>query len=221
MLVQELLKKQATQYQKHMCVIKKTQATLDHQYRTQLHGTIPKKHKPLPPTVINTNGNKEKFNKEFLRQYQELFFKSLQDAITKNTITLELEKARCTDVLRQTERELCQLTEPGPALQKLYAKFLKDLLVTNHEILPELKKKFESQNTPETQTSPTTSKIQHSPTPTSPEPLPKATQVRTHTSSQKHFNRKRKNNTPIPATTKQMKLDSFLVPGPKPPKTPI
>ena len=65
MLVQELLKKQATEYQKHAHIIKKTQTLLDHQYQMQLQGTIPKKHKPLPPTIINTDASKEKFDREF------------------------------------------------------------------------------------------------------------------------------------------------------------
>ena len=120
MLVQELLKKQATEYQKHAHIIKKTQTLLDHQYQMQLQGTIPKKHKPLPPTIINTDASKEKFDREFLQQYYELFAKALQEAITKNTITLELEKARCSDILKHTERELCQATEPGPTLATRY-----------------------------------------------------------------------------------------------------
>lgn len=145
MSVQEFLDRQASAYLSHINVISRIQATLKYQYQIQAQGTIPKKHRPLPPVIITTDSNKKSFNRKFHQQYQELFFNSLQDAITKNTVNLELEKARCKDILIQTERELCSANQTGPVLAKRYNTFLQRLSIHNHQILPELRSKFEIQ----------------------------------------------------------------------------
>lgn len=214
MSVQELLDKQASAYQRHVNVISRTQVTLKHQYQIQIQGTIPKKHRPLPPTIISTDSNKESFDKKFHQQYKELFFNSLQDAITRNVVTLELEKARCKDILIQTERVLCSVDQTGPLLAKRYNTFLQKLSIRNHEILPE--------------TQPTASKHRQTSKSNKKQPphlktmcIPPSTST-SHSENHHHTtNKKRKHNSPNPPTKKQMKLDSFLLPGHKLPKNPI
>ena len=215
MSVQEYLDKQAIVYQSHVNVVNRTQATLKHQYQIQALGTIPKKHRPLPPTTVSTDSTKESFDKEFRRHYHELFFSSLQEAITRNTINLELERARCKDILMQTERELCSTIETGPSLAKRYNTFLQKLGIPDHEILPELRSKFETQ--PICKTQPRASKSTEQQRLSVPPPTPRNSNVNRHHTTSK----KRKHNSSNPSGKKQMKLDSFLVRGPNLPKNPI
>ena len=57
----------------------------------------------------------------------------------KNTIILELEKARCEDLIRNTEDFLCKVTELSPTtLKTYYTEFLQNIEVTDHQISPEL-----------------------------------------------------------------------------------
>ena len=97
----DFLNKQATHYRKHQQIANTAKATLDHQYQIQARGTIPTKYKPKPLKVINTDNNKTKFTHKFMSEYKRLFTKSLEEAITQNSVTFELEKSRCLDVLRQ------------------------------------------------------------------------------------------------------------------------
>ena len=191
MSVQEYLDKQTSMYKSHANVVCRIKALLEHQYRIQAQETIPKKHRPLPPAIISSDSDKESFERQFHQQYHDLFFKNLQEAITKNTINLELEKARCNEILVQTEKTLCLATETGLSLAQRYNGFLQKLHIKDHEILPELRAKF---NTPTN--GPPTSAI----------------------SSKK---RKRKRHSSTQSTTKQMKLDSFLVLGSSLPRKPI
>ena len=216
MSVQEFLDRQASAYQSHVNVISRTQATLKHQYQIQAQGTIPKKHRPLPPVIVTTDSNKESFNRKFHQQYQELFFNSLQDAITKNTVNLELEKARCKDILIQTERELCSANETGPVLAKRYNTFLQRLSISNHQILPELRSKFKIQSVTQEHKQ-ATKTDEKQPPQLKPRYIPSSTATYNsknhHTTSKKRKHIVKGTN---PPPKKQMKLDSFLLQGPKP-----
>ena len=211
MSLTQCLDQQAIQYKQHVNIITKTQTILDHQYKLQNRGTIPKKHRPLPPTIIGTDGSKEKFEEDFNHKYKVFFFQSIQEAITQNTITLELEKARCSDILNQTERELCQATVPTPLLENLFRKFLHQLNLPNHQMSPELKVKLQRE------------KHQEPPQPETASVSKKQKILPLTSSNSKRMpaNTKRKRKTTQhPTATKQMKIDCFLEKGPKPPPNP-
>lgn len=137
------LTQQVKKYQGHYNTVKRTKATLQHQYRIQTTETLPKKHHPKPPVVVDTVQNKE-FTKSFNKKYRRFFSECLQEAITKNTITLELEKARCQDVIRQTEEFLCQITESSTNIKTYYTEFLQTIEATNHQMSPQLKHKLQN-----------------------------------------------------------------------------
>ena len=144
MELRQFVEQQAMQYLKHRSIINKAEATLRHQHLTQSQGNIPKKHRPKPPTVVDTDCSKG-FTETFAREYKKFFFDTLQKAITHNTVTLELEKARCLDILRQTERVLCQSSMSPSLLAKYHTDFLQKLGITDHQVSPELQHKLQSQ----------------------------------------------------------------------------
>ena len=136
-----LIQKQKEAYLQHSSIVKKTQEVLTHQYQLQSYDSIPKKHRPKPPTVVD-NFQQKKHVEKFEKEYSKLYRESLKEAITQNTITLELELARCHEILQRTEKMLCSLTEPPSTLKKIYTTFLREINVSKHVPCPELKKKL-------------------------------------------------------------------------------
>lgn len=179
------LRQQREGYLKHKQVVDRAKATLDHQYRLQKHEIIPKKHLPKPPMVVEPYSNKT-HTKKFTEEYKKLFLRSLQDAIIQNTTILELEKARCLDVLRQTEQVLTASSEPPVLLSKWYKQFLNDINAKEHTPCPELRKKLEAAT-----------------------PI---TQGRNSGQRPRETRKRKAPNTNKPVT-KQQKLDHFLVKG--------
>jgi hypothetical protein len=116
---QALLQKQKATYLQHSSVVNRVQGVLTHQYQLQSYNSIPKRHRPKPPTVVDTFHQKRYVDK-FEREYSKLYRESLQEAITQNTITLELEKARCHEILQHTEKMLCLSPDPPSELKKMY-----------------------------------------------------------------------------------------------------
>ena len=178
------LQHQKEVYLQHSCIVERAQTTLNYQHQIQSHDTIPKKHQPKPPIVVDSVLNKTHVE-SFQREYKKIFQQALQEAIIKNTTTLELEKARCQDVLRQTEKVLCSSPEPSSLLSKWYKSFLKEIKATEHVICPELKKKL-SGNTSAA--------------------LPEDARHQKKSS-------KRKITSTAPPATKQPRIDHFLVKG--------
>lgn len=207
MSVQEFLKHQAVQYKKHQQTTNITQTTLNHQYQLQTRGTIPKKHRPKPPTIISTDHSKAQSTESFLSEYNKLFFKSLQDAISQNSITLELEKARCIDILNQTEKELCRASEPPTLLSEWYTSFLRQINCADHEISPELQRKFQGLDAHHTQETPKS----HS----KKRPFQSKRSKGKYTINRANATTKRKNPMTHPPAKKQMKIDHFLGKGQK------
>ena len=143
---QAFLKKQKEAYLQHSKVVNKVQGVLTHQYQLQSHKSIPKKHRPKSPTVVDTF-HQTKHAEKFREMYSKLYRESLQEAITQNTITLELEKARCHEILQHTEKVLCSSPDAASQLKKIYTAFLKEIKVSSHTPCPELKKKLEEAST--------------------------------------------------------------------------
>lgn len=206
----QFLKQQTEKYQKHQNTIKVTENILKQQFRIKSTSKIPKKSSPKPPSIIDNN-QKKQFELKFRTSYKNLFLNSLQEAITQNTITLELEKARCEDILRQTERELCHATDSPSQLLKMYTHFLETLHITSHSMSPELQHKLQLP-------------IQSSPSKTPPSQntdTPEVKERKEAITSDIPTATKRKHSFPSPLTKKQQKLGHFLFKGQKLKANPI
>ena len=202
------LERQAKEYKKHQDIAQTAETTLNRQHRIQQNRTIPRIHRPKPPTVIHNT----KFVQEFNKEFATFFFERLQEAILQNTIALELAKSRCLNILMQTEKELYLSTEPPQLISKLYANFLEQLNIKDHELSPELRQKFQT--------------IQPSPPPPAASTLSKPLKKRRCTHQRKKRRQtqrqrtkngdndtsiKRKSTTSHPPAKKQLKIDHFLV----------
>ena len=185
------LQHQKEVYLQHSRIVDRAQTSLNHQHRLQSHDTIPKKYKPKPPVVIDPSLNKTHME-SFQIEYSKLFRQALKEAIIKNTTTLELEKARCQDVLRHTEKVLCLSPDPPSLVLKWYKAFLRDIKATEHVICPELKIKLGDTSTVGT---------------TMPSRRATCRQPKRKRPS------KRKTTSTTPPATKQKKIDHFLVKG--------
>ena len=199
----EFLQKQEAQYNKHQQVIKKAENTVKHQYQIKANGIIPKKHRPKPPVVVNEENSRAKCTQSFQKEYNKLFFKSIDKAISLNTITIELEKARSSEITRRTEQVLCLSSEPSTLLLKLYKEFLERIDLSNHEISQELRVKLTTAPA-HCSKKPSTEKTKQT------RQNKKKTLRHTSVGAQK-----RKEAIPHPPATKQLKLDHFLVKGQK------
>ena len=199
--INQFLQKQECEYNKHQRVIKAAETTVKQQIQIKTKKEIPKKHRPKPPTILDSDNCKGKFLQSFQEEYKRFFLKHLDEAISLNTITIELERARCLEVIRRTEKELCRSSESPEYILKQYTAFLQRINLLNHEFSPELQMKLHH------------SKI----TPNAPAPslTPNAPIMK------RQFQRKRKccSNKPMqqknslelePRPMKQMRLDHFL-----------
>ena len=184
---QAFLQKQKEAYLQHSSVVNKAQGVLTHQHQLQSYNSIPKRHHPKPPTVVDTFHQKKYIDK-FEREYGKLYKESLQEAITQNTVTLELEKARCHEILQHTEKMLCLSPDPPSELKKIYTAFLQEINASTHVPCPELKKKLE--DTPATTIKPEEKNV-------------KVKQKKKRTS-------KRKTGSTAPPLRKQPRIDHFL-----------
>lgn len=224
--VRHFLEQQTKQYKIHQSIINRVQTTLQHQHQIQSQNNIPKKHRPKPPIVIDTDRSKE-FTETFTREYEKFFFKELQEAITQNTVTLELERARCSDILRHTEVTMSRSNIPTSLLTEYYSKFLQQLQITDRQPLPELQHKLKCPDGPRYETSSPKPMLTLTPTQTTCGAHQKnPTSLHTHrrTSSKGKFptnthkmGTKRKNAAPQPQAKKQLKIDHFLSRGQKAP----
>ena len=77
---QVFLQKQKEAYLLHSGVVNKVQGVLTHQYKLQSYNSIPKRHRPKPPTVVDTF-HQEKYVDKFEREYSKLYRESLQEAM--------------------------------------------------------------------------------------------------------------------------------------------
>lgn len=98
----QFLQKQESEYKKHQRVIKAAEATVQQQIQIKSKQEIPKKHRPKPPTIFDSDNCKEKFLQSFQEEYKRFFLKNLDEAISLNTITIELEKL---DVWKLSEEQ--------------------------------------------------------------------------------------------------------------------
>ena len=80
----------ASLHLQHSQVVERTQTTLSYQHKIQSHNTIPKKHRPRPPIIVDSALNKT--HAEFQKEYNKLFQQSLQESIGESIDERESKK---------------------------------------------------------------------------------------------------------------------------------
>lgn len=144
--IEEFLRQQSQLYQHHLNVRNKANKVLQHQHEIRLNKTIPKQYLPqksLQLIVSNTT-----MTSEYQQKYQHLFFQHLDEVITNNTITLELEAAQMRQILTHTEKQLATLTATSATIAEYYHHFIKTNNIQSHNIHPELLKHLPDNSNP-------------------------------------------------------------------------
>ena len=205
--LKDFIHKQEEEYKKCASYIKELESTLKYQHNIRTHHTIPKHYRPRPLRVMSPP-ELDDLNTSFHKQYEDIFYPYLSKVILHNTITLETAKAKLTNIIRQTELQLCQRDDSPEDIRKTYYCFLERNHIPATHILPQLQCIIHTPKslTPTTHTvtthfeKETSTVLSHRPTTTTTTP-PTPT---------KDTHRKRKNAHPHPPPTKQPKLDHFL-----------
>ena len=108
--IQEMLKRNSSEYQHHLSKKEKVNRILQHQQNIRTFQTIPKRYRPT--ATLETISPNPTLTKELETEFQQLFFRHLNKIIIHNTITLELENARLSEIISRTEEQL--LTSGAP-----------------------------------------------------------------------------------------------------------
>ena len=61
---------------------------------------------------------------EFNQQYESLFMEHLKEVLSKNIISLEIQKATLTSIITQTEQHLASSCLSQEEIKKMFHKFL-------------------------------------------------------------------------------------------------
>ena len=121
------LEKQSDEYQACLEKLRNVTATLEHQHSIQTSRSIPKQYQPK---LLKTF--KPTLTEEFRQNYNQLFLRQLERAITSNTIELRLLESRLASILTQTEQHLSTLSLPHEGIKILYNKFLLENDIQNY-----------------------------------------------------------------------------------------
>ena len=108
--IEDIIQHNSAEYQRHRTTRNRLVKTLQFQRNIHTFQTIPKHYRPpatLELTVPNPN-----LSQKFEAEYHRLFFKHLNEVITHNTISLELENARLKEVVNRTEKLLSTSNAP-------------------------------------------------------------------------------------------------------------
>lgn len=219
--IEEFLQQQSQLYQHHLSMKSKTDKVLQHQHEIRLNKTIPKQY--LPQKSLQLVLSNTTITSNYQQKYQELFFQHLDEVITNNTITLELEEAQMRQILSHTEKQLATLKATSATIAECYHQFTKTNNIQSHSIHPDLLKHLPD-NPTHSQTSvlskPTTSQNSYPPNP----PPTRRVRKRPNPRQRKNTNKRLKQNLPNtpPLTHSKPELQSssslhFL--GKRPPPT--
>lgn len=163
--VENFLKEQSKEYQRHLSTRNRLNQALNHQRNIRLFKTIPKQY--LPSSLPCTHIDHPNLTSAFLQKYHNIFFQHLDNIITHNTINFELEEARLSSILLHTEKQLSALRAPKESVALLYHNFLTENSIKNHKPQPDLQKILNSTpHFPTTNsTTPVSMESQHHPIP--------------------------------------------------------
>ena len=177
---------QSIEYQHYLSHLTEIKTTLEHQLTIQSYKTIPKQYQPQ--NHLKTSN--PVLTEEFMSEYNHLFFRHLEKVITNNQIKVELHKATLTNIIIQTEVQLCKSSLTPEKITTLYTKFCQDNGIKERVPLPELQAKLQ----------------------------PKEREA--SKPKRRKRGQKRKCITPSPRPAKQTRQDHFLFPGLQQTQTP-
>ena len=197
MTIEEILKQNSSEYQQHLSTRNKITRVLQHQNNIRLFKTIPRHYQPsATPEIVTHNPT---LSNEFQTGFQQLFFKHLNDVITNNTISLELENSRLREIITRTENQLSTLAAPAQVIAQLRLKF------------------YTQNNIPVGQETSQQPKRPQSPTQVQPKPTGTSTSMVQPSKNQRRRQRKRKIQANQPNAQKASRTEKhFLSPSPHP-----
>ena len=170
------------------------------------HTKVSPKHYFLlktPETLIDETT----LTKEFQDQYEQLFFRHLNEIILHNTITFELETATMEAIVVHVEQHLATLDLPSHTFSQLYHQFPSKNNITNHTIPPQLRQLLPPDTEPTKKESPSSRNT----TTTKP-----TSSSATHTAGPTHQRKWKRGIQRHLATKKQQRQNSFLAKRPSP-----
>jgi hypothetical protein len=153
----------------------------------EMYKTIPREYQPK-----QLKASKTSLAEEFMKEYNQLFFKHLEKVVTNNQIELQLHTSALTSIIVQTDVHLSKSQLPATEITSLYRKFLLDDHIEDRIAIPELQIKLQEE---------------------SKDPA-------TSAKPKKKRRQKRKCPTPAPGPSKHTKQDHFLCLGPQETRTP-
>ena len=118
---EEMLRLNTAEYQQHQSTKNRLSKALKFQENIQTFQTIPKRFYPstTPEIICPSKELAEKFEAE----YRKLFSRHLEEVITHNTISLELENARLKEIVQRTEKQLSTIQAPPETINELRQQF--------------------------------------------------------------------------------------------------
>ena len=181
--IEEFLCEQSQQYNHHLTIRNETQRILRFQHNIRTSRTIPKQY--LPPKSLQLTLPNTILTSDYQQKYLNLFLQHLNDVITSNTITMELQDAQIKHILFHTEKKLATLPTNSATITQYYHHFITDNNIESHDIHPDLLRHL-----PYSSTTPSTINPSHPTPPTKalPQNPPPATRK-----SRKRPNLRRKN----------------------------
>ena len=121
---------QSTLYQSHLIKEQKIKYALEFQHNIRNYKSIPKQY--LPPSFPTTPAGSPTLKEDFLQAYNRLFFEYLDQIITYNTISLELEISQMKAIISHTESHLSATTLPAERSRDLLQQFLTQNSASHH-----------------------------------------------------------------------------------------
>ena len=122
---------QSEEYQETHTKLKEVKLALEHQQNIDISRIIPKQYQPKQLKSFDTS-----LTKDFIQEYETLFFKQLRKVITNNTIKTKLFESRLNSIVAETEQHLSTLELPPKEMYAIHKKFLSDNQIINHTPIP-------------------------------------------------------------------------------------
>lgn len=137
--LQAFITTQCRLYQTYERNITTLNNTLKYQRDIQIGKQIPRQYRPR--VFLKTLSTNSTACSDFKQEFEELFFKQLDKAVTLNTVSLVIEKEAQASVVSLVESHLVSLKETlSPTIiAHYYHSFLTQAQLTNHKPSPALK----------------------------------------------------------------------------------
>ena len=127
------------EYQTLSTSLNSLEKTLKHQRDIQSCAAIPKQYRPKLLKAADAT-----LNAKFEQEYQDIFFKHLQEVICNNAIEAELIKARISSVITRVEKDLAESSLSPKEITTTYTRFLTNNAIVNRTPIPQLQSILET-----------------------------------------------------------------------------